>query len=498
MKLFNAAQLKSWDAQTLQEEKIEIQDLINRAAQACLGPILTILSQHTFTKLYVFCGPGNNGRDGLAVAKLLAERNYQIDIYCAEELKEECICIADSNQHMLAQLLMPDSDLPFIEPGSLVIDALFGSGFNQPIRGQYEKLISLINQAKAFVVAIDLPSGIGVEPNSTLFQEHLIAIKASITISFQQPKPVFFFEELAKYIGNWQVIEIGLSRIFENQTNSLIHYQNELPPSKWTRNQIKFGYKGLYGHLALFAGSVGMAGAAVLAGKAAMRTGVGLLSFYVPEPIQEIVQISLPEAMVNLLQTNTHPEGLSLKNKYQAIAIGPGMGKNVYSHELLQTLTELNHDTPFVIDADAIHLCAQLLNAKPHWKFPKHSILTPHPKELKSLVGDAPNSFELLKKAQHFAIDKNVVVVLKGAFTRIISPDGTLVFNGTGNELLSTAGAGDVLTGIIGSLLAQGMNVFEAATYGVCLHGTCADALKLKGRHTALASDIIEEIPFLV
>ncbi len=496
MKLFNAAQLKAWDAQTLQEEKIEIQDLINRAAQACLGPILTILSQHTFTKLYVFCGPGNNGRDGLAIAQLLAERNLQIEVHYAIQLQHDLNNIANANHYIHTHSI--ELDLPFIEPGSLVIDALFGSGFNQPIRGQYEKLISLINQAKAFVVAIDLPSGIGVEPNSTLFQEHLIAIKASITISFQQPKPVFFFEELAKYIGNWQVIEIGLSRIFENQTNSLIHYQNELPPSKWTRNQIKFGHKGLYGHLALFAGSVGMAGAAVLAGKAAMRTGVGLLSFYVPEPLQEIVQISLPEAMLNMLFTAPYSDSFSFKNKYQAIAIGPGIGKTEQTLQLLNELVTSNAEIPFVIDADAIHLCAQLLNAKPHWKFPKHSILTPHPKELKSLVGEASNSFELLKKAQQFAIDKNVVVVLKGAFTRIISPKGNLVFNGTGNELLSTAGAGDVLTGIIGSLLAQGLNTFEAAQYGVFIHGTCADSLKLKGRHTALASDIIEEIPFWV
>lgn len=494
MKLFNAAQLKAWDAQTLQEEKIEIQDLINRAAFACIEPILKLINQQSFTKLYVFCGPGNNGRDGLAIAQLLAERNLQIEVHYAIQLQHEL----HNNQFIHANPIEPETNLPFIEPGSLVIDALFGSGINQPIKGQYEKLVCLINQANAFVVAIDLPSGIGVEPNSLLFQENLIAIKASITLSFQQPKSVFFFEELAVYIGKWQILEIGLSKIFPQQTHSFFSYQNKMAQLTPQRKQHTFGHKGLYGHLALFAGAVGMAGAAVLAGKAAMRTGAGLLTFYVPETIQEIVQISLPEAMLNMLFTAPYSDSFSFKNKYQAIAIGPGMGKTEQTLQLLNELVTSNAEIPFVIDADAIHLCAQLLNAKPHWKFPKHSILTPHPKELKSLVGDAPNSFELLEKARQFAAEKQVVIVLKGAYTRIISPKGNLVFNGTGNELLSTAGSGDVLTGIIGSLLAQGMNVFEAATYGVCLHGTCADALKSKGQHTALASDIIEEIPFLV
>jgi NAD(P)H-hydrate epimerase len=241
-----------------------------------------------------------------------------------------------------------------------------------------------------------------------------------------------------------------------------------------------------------------MAGAALLAGKAAMRTGLGLLTFHVPESLLSIVQLGLPEAMANTDNMNDLINNEAIKNKYQAIAIGPGIGKNDQTLQMLETLISINKKTPFVIDADAIHLCALLKQKNPNWQFPELAVLTPHPKELISLVGNTSNSFDQLEKAKQFAAENKVIIVLKGAYTRIINPNGEVTFNGTGNALLSTAGSGDVLTGIIAGLLAQGYPAFIAAQYGVWLHGKCAQSLQSKGIQTAIASDLIAEIPFLI
>jgi len=498
MKLFNAIQLKAWDKQSIQEEQIEFQDLINRAARACIEPIVAHLNEHNFRQVLVFCGPGNNGKDGLAIAKLLADRQIRVSVFCDSSLNAALQVLAELNPIVQAYFSIEQTELPSIESNSLLIDALFGAGLNRPLNGYYASLVQQINQANLQVISIDLPSGLSVDLSPQLFQQDLVCIKATQTLSFQQPKQVFFFEELAPFVGNWMVLPIGLSVAYEQQTNSLIRFQDEASKPAISWKEFKFGHKGLYGHLGLFAGSKGMAGAALLAGKAAMRTGLGLLTFHVSESLLSILQIGLPEAMANTDNMNDLMSHEAIKNKYQTIAIGPGMGKNEQSLQLLETLISINKKTPFVIDADAIHLCALLKQKNPNWQFPELAVLTPHPKELKSLVGDCSNSFEQLENAKQFASENKVIIVLKGAYTRIIAPDGQVVYNGTGNALLSTAGSGDVLTGIIGGLLAQGFQPFLAAKYGVWLHGKCAQSLQSKGIQTAIASDIITEISNLI
>jgi NAD(P)H-hydrate epimerase len=382
--------------------------------------------------------------------------------------------------------------LPPIGKKDLVIDAIFGSGLSRPIdSGLVMAVIEHINGSGAEVVAVDIPSGLFADKPSTAGA----IVKARHTVSFQLPKLAFMLSENHPFVGDWHLVPIGLSKKAIKKAEAGAFYITEKDIRKILKPRDKFSHKGTFGHALLLAGSYGKIGAALLAAKACLRSGAGLLTAHLPACGYPIMQIACPEAMVSTDKEEKFlsalPEDLQGKN---AIGIGPGLGLSESSAALLLQLFQAQPETPMVIDADALNLMAkyrQLLDL-----LPSNSILTPHPKEFERLVGGKPSGdFERLKWQAAFASQYGVYVVCKGAHTSIASPDGEIFFNSTGNAGMATAGSGDVLTGVLLGLLAQGYMPREAALLGVFIHGLAGDVAKAKHGETSLiASDIIEAL----
>jgi NAD(P)H-hydrate epimerase len=502
MKIFTAQQIRDWDAATIQQEPISSFELMNRAANACIEPILEIFAKKNYRQICLVCGNGNNGGDGLAIARILHTKGLPVEVFLLSEngaYSQDCSKQLDriKAENFLHPHLISHFPKITFNASDLLIDALFGTGINRPLTGLASFTVEQMNLSKADIVSIDMPSGLPADIFDASELNHLIITEAKFTLSIQVPKKSFFFAESARYVGDWKLIPIGSLEDYEVKTETSLSYQNSNSFPESIRLQNKFSHKGTYGHACLIAGSFGMAGAAVLSGKAALRSGLGLLSIHAPISLNNILQISLPEAMFQADEDSNVFSTLPDLAKFSAIGIGPGLGKSdITKKALFQLLKKV--EIPVVIDADALNICAELIHENSAFTFPKHAVLTPHPKEMERLVGHAANSYDLLNKAIQFAHKHQVIIVLKGAYTRIINSDYSVCFNTTGNSLLSTAGSGDVLCGMITSFLAQGFNPILAAKYAVNLHGRCADSLKEKGRRVAIASDIIEEISWLV
>jgi NAD(P)H-hydrate epimerase len=373
----------------------------------------------------------------------------------------------------------------------VVIDGLFGSGLNKPLSGGFAAVVKYINSSPATVVSIDIPSGLMGEDNTYNIRANII--HANLTLSFQLPKLSFLFGENADLIGEWDILDIGISKevIDEVDTNYEIMEPDEIRSLVKTRS--RFDHKGVFGHALLIAGSKGMAGASILSAKACMRSGAGLLTVHAPICNNDILQTAVPEAMVESDIHDTCFAEAPDTDRYQAIAVGPGLGKSEESEAALLALID-ECQTPMVVDADAINLLAnhrQAINS-----LPKGSILTPHPKELERLVGMCQSSYDRLSKAAELARVANIHIVLKGAFTAIITPSSSFFFNPTGNPGMATAGSGDVLTGVILALLAQGYSSDDACKLGVFVHGLAGDFAKKKlGEIGMTASDIVDCLP---
>lgn len=495
MKILTKNQIKALDKRTINEEGISSLDLMERAAQALTNAICQLFPEPRNFKL--FAGPGNNGGDTLAVARLLSERGYRSDVYLfntRQSLSEDC----QTN----AERLLDCTDVNFIEVTShfappplmksdVVIDGLFGSGLSRPLEGGFAAVVKYINASPATIVSIDIPSGLMCEDNTYNLPEHII--HAHMTLTLQQPKLSFFFAENQTYLGEWFSLDISLSAqgIAEFPDQYLITTQREIRP--FTKPRSEFAHKGQFGHGLLIAGSAGMAGAAILSARASLRSGIGLLTVHTPACNIPILQTSVPEAMADADNHNLHVSVPVPYNKYTAIAIGPGLGLDEETANALLVQLQTT-EGPIIIDADALNLLA----SHKEWLeyIPKESILTPHPKELERLVGECASSYERLTRARDLAVRHQVTIVLKGAWTAVITPSGVCHFNPTGNPGMATAGSGDVLTGILLSLLSQGFPPREAARVGVYLHGAAGDlAAEQKGECGMISSDIIDNLP---
>ena len=380
---------------------------------------------------------------------------------------------------------------PTLTVDHLVIDGLFGSGLNKPLSGGYAAVVKYINASSATVVAIDIPSGLMGEENT--FNVKTNIIRADVTLSLQLPKLSFLFAENAEFIGEWDLLDINLSQegIEELDTNYEMLEAEDIRSLIKPRN--KFAHKGSFGHALLIAGSRGMAGASVLAARACLRSGVGLLTVHAPICNNDILQTAIPEAIVEQDVSEICFAVPTDADDYQAIGIGPGLGRSEETEAaLLEQLSSCQ--TPLVVDADALNILANHRHALNN--LPKGSILTPHPKELERLVGKCQDSYERLTKAIELAHTAKVHIVLKGANSAIITPNGKCFFNPTGNPGMATAGSGDVLTGIILALLAQGYAADEAAKIGTFVHGLAGDfARKKTGVISLMAGDIINNLP---
>ena len=497
MKIFPTTSIKQLDASTIENEPISSIDLMERASRALAKAISERWdSDIPFT---VFAGPGNNGGDALAVSRLLAEEGYKLEVYLfntKDSLSPDCV----TNKERLANV--PGVDFheittqfvpPILTSQHVVIDGLFGSGLTKALSGGFAAVVKYINASSATVVAIDIPSGLMGEDNT--YNTQSCIIRADWTLSLQTPKLAFFFAENEPYVGEWELLDIGLNEeAMEAMETDFYLLENEDMPYL-VKPRTKFAHKGNFGRALLIAGSQGMAGASVLAARACLRSGVGLLTVHVPFCNNLIVQTSVPEAMTELDISDTCFSSPADADDYQAVGIGPGLGKTTETELALFEQID-TCQVPMVVDADALNL----LGDKRSYigRLPKGSILTPHPKELERLVGKCQNSYERLMKARELAQTSGVHILLKGAHSVIIAPSGKCWFNITGNPGMATAGSGDVLTGVVLALLAQGYEPETAACLGAYVHGLAGDvAYKKHGAIGMTAGDIVSFLPLV-
>jgi NAD(P)H-hydrate epimerase len=489
MKFFRTSQIKEIDGYTISYEPIDSFALMERASLAFFNEMLPLLDRERL--VVVFAGPGNNGGDALVISRYLFIAGVSVSVYLVnpdKKLSPDCALALEKLQNAFP-LSVKEIDVPddvFIPEKSYVVDGLFGSGLSRPIGGFFAEIIRRINNSRADVFSIDIPSGLFGEDNRNNNPETII--KAKYTFSFQFPKLSFLLPENESYVGSWRILDIGLHpQAMENQPSAFYYLEeNDIREKLHVRN--KFSHKGTFGHALLIAGSYGKMGAAVLSGRAALRTGCGLLSVHLPSLGVDSMQVSLPEAMVEPDENNKIFSGIDLFEQYDAVAVGPGLGTHETTRKALYRLIE-KMNSPVILDADALNLLSGSQDIK--GKLPENSILTPHPKEFDRLTSFSASGYERLQKQLDFSAKYRVIVVLKGAHTSISFPDGRCFFNSTGNPGMATAGSGDTLTGIILSLLAQGYFPEDAARMGVYIHGMAGDLAAGKlSQESMLASDI--------
>lgn len=490
MKILSTAQIREADAYTIAHEPIASIDLMERAASACAQ---WIADRHSDgAAFYIFCGTGNNGGDGLAIARILnSTKYYNIKVFVVRhsdktspDFSTNLSRLAKSKNVDITDISEP-AQLPEIPENTVVIDALLGSGLSKFLTGLLADVVEHINISKAAtIISIDIPTGLFAEANSGK------VICADYTLTFELPKLAFLFPENEPFVGEWQALPIGLSKEFIAQTATDYHYITEELILPLLKKRDKFSHKGTYGHTLIVAGSKGKMGAAVMAAKSALRAGAGLVSAHIPNCGYTVLQSAVPEAMCETDANETHISGRIKTGNCSAVAVGPGIGSDA---DTVRALKLLIQDTTIntVFDADALNIIAENKTWFPFIR--GGSILTPHPKEFERLFGKTDNSFERLKLQREMAMKYGFYIVLKGAHTSIASPDGSVYFNSTGNPGMATGGSGDVLTGIICGLLAQGYKPYEASMLGVYLHGVAGDiAAEKMSEQGMTAMDIIE------
>jgi hydroxyethylthiazole kinase-like uncharacterized protein yjeF len=491
MKIFRCEQVKKIDEYTMLNEPVASIDLMERAAGQLFKWYIGNFERSR--RIKIFAGPGNNGGDSFALARMLAHDRFETEVYFVQFTENKSEDWEINRKRLERETGVPfiaikeSDEFPLINEDDVIIDAIFGSGISRPTEGLASEIIKLINNSPATVVSIDIPSGLFGEDNSLVNRDNII--QADYTLSFQFPKLAFMFPENGKYAGEWTVLPIGLDYSSMNSPYTLLE-KRLIKPLLKQRN--KFDHKGNFGHGLLIGGSYGKMGAVVLGAKAALHTGAGLITCHIPSSGNNIIQTAVSEAMIVHDASDLYISGIGNTDDYDAAGIGPGIGTEEVTQKALHKFLN-NIRKPLVIDADALNILSQ--NKEWYDLLPAGTILTPHPKEFERMAGKTANSYERLIKQIEFSNKYNCIVVLKGAHTSICAPDGSVWFNSTGNPGMATAGSGDVLTGMILSLLAQGYDPADAAIAGVYLHGLAGDiAARRSGYESLIASDIIAEI----
>jgi len=494
MKILSSKQFYEADAITIKNQKIESIDLMERAAKQCFAWLDNNLKGSP-VPIHIFCGIGNNGGDGLAIGRMLFKHGYNVKIYIANFTDKRSPDFL-SNYNLLKEvssdwpiLMTSEEDFPKINSEDIIVDAIFGIGLNRPPEGWVKKLIQYLNTIEAFKLAIDIPSGL--YPEKTVEDKDAV-FKANHTLTFQNPKLALFLPENEKYSQTFDVLDIGLDANFINKQEPLAIAIGKFEAQNFYKPRNKFDHKGTFGHSLLIGGSYGKVGAITLTTKATLKVGAGLVTAMVPKCGYNVIQTSIPEAMVI---TDTSEKIITqIESDFipSAIAIGPGLGTDKKTVAALKRFLEKKIKSPFLLDADALNCISE--NKLLLKLLPKNSILTPHPGELKRLIGEWKNDYHKIELTKKFSVANQVIVLIKGANSLIIN--GTEVYiNQNGNPGMATAGSGDVLTGMITGLLSQGYDPLEATLFGVYLHGSAGDiASSYLGFEALLASDIIDTI----
>ncbi|MCD4682028.1 MAG: NAD(P)H-hydrate dehydratase [Bacteroidales bacterium] len=494
MKILPIEKIREADAYTIKHEPIADIDLMERASTELLEWIEAKIDPAKTIK--ILCGLGNNGGDGFAVARMLAGEGFKVEVIVvrySDKMSPSCKTNYDRVKKIkiikLTELKDGDS-IPEIEEEDVVVDAIFGSGLARPVEGFIAEVVDHMNTGKAIVISIDTPSGFFCDTTNT--ENKGAIIKADYTLTIQFPKYGFLFPENDQYVGNWEVMPIGLHPEFIKNVEVKNHFILSFDCKALLKSRTKFSHKGTYGHGLIIAGGYGKMGAAVLAAKAGLKAGAGLITTHIPEMGNNILQSAVPSAMVSIDPDKKIFTEVPDLSKYNAIAIGPGIGTKGQTQNALKLLIQ-NTGLPIIFDADALNILAE--NKTWISFIHRNSIFTPHPKEFERLVGKSSNDFERNQLQREFSIKYNAYVILKGAHTAISCPDGTCYFNSTGNPGMATGGSGDALTGILLGLMAQGYTSKETCILGVYLHGLAGDLAAEKWGYEALTTgNIIHHI----
>jgi len=491
MKIFSKEQIYEGDALTATKQNISSTDLMERAGEQIFNWI-HMRMQGAQVPIHVFCGIGNNGGDGLVLARHLILSGYNVNTYvvnCSDKRSKDFLINYDRIKNVTKKwptLLSCSEDFPEIHQDDIIVDAVFGIGLNRPINDWVKALFVHFRTTKAFTLSVDIPSGLHTD--KAVIEEDAV-VWAGYTLSFASPKFVFFLPETAKYTVQWEVLDIGLDPEFLFTTNTEVELigKNEVLPMYIPRE--KFSHKGQFGHCLIIGGSYGKIGAVTLASRAALSSGAGLVSAFVPKCGYTILQSSFPEAMVITDINDEKITSIKFKIEPTVISFGVGAGTSTKTANAFEAFLKTNK-TPLVIDADGINI---LSKKKALLKLlPAQTVLTPHPKELERLIGTWKDDFDKLSKVKTFSKKYNVIIVIKGANSITIYEDKFYV-NTTGNPGLSTAGSGDVLTGIITGLISQGYDPLSATIFGIYLHGKSADiAVEYFGYQSLIASHVID------
>jgi ADP-dependent NAD(P)H-hydrate dehydratase / NAD(P)H-hydrate epimerase len=489
VKIFTNDQIRTLDQFTIENEPILSIDLMERAAESIKRWVEKNLKPEY--NYYIFCGTGNNGGDGLALARLLFKDGFNVNTFIMKikgDLSLDCATNEKNLWEAGAEITYLHTKEDFskinLKMPSVIIEALFGTGLNRAITGLGKDLIEFLNNTSVPIISIDLPSGMsGDGPN---FDNTII--ESDFVLSFQAPKLSFLLPENENYIENWTILDIGLSPQKVEELPVEYHFLMQTEVAQLISFPSKFSHKGNNGHGLLIAGSKGMTGASILSAKAALKAGIGKLTVATVERNYTALQTAVPEAMC-LVQGEMYVNRLPEIENFDFQALGPGVGMTKETEKLVYDLIK-KATNPLVLDADALNILAQNKAWIP--KIPKHSILTPHLGEFERLVGESKDSFQRIKKLKQFATENDLIVILKGAHTAIALPNGMVYFNSSGNPGMATAGCGDVLTGVLLALLCQGYNVIEASLIGVYIHGKAGDlALENESFESLIASDVI-------
>jgi ADP-dependent NAD(P)H-hydrate dehydratase / NAD(P)H-hydrate epimerase len=495
MKVFSKEQIYQGDKLTTERQNISSTDLMERAGTQIFN-WMHMRMQGAQVPIHVFCGIGNNGGDGLVLARHLITHGYNVVTYivnCSDKRSKDFLINYDRIKNVTKdwpKMLSCGADFSniIIDEKDIIVDAVFGIGLNRPPNDWVKELFQRWRASKAFTLSIDVPSGLYTDK---AVEDENAVVYAGYTLSFQSPKLAFFLPETAKYTVQWEVLDIGIDRDYLIQTETEVELISKFEVLPLYKSRDKFSHKGNFGHALIIGGSHGQIGAVNLASRATLSAGAGLVTAYIPECGYQSMQAAVPEVMVITDENERYISNINYNIEPTAIGVGIGLGLEDESIKAFETFLKKNK-TPLVIDADAINILAKkktLLKL-----IPEQSILTPHPKELERLIGDWTDDFDKLKKVKEFSTKHNVIIVIKGAHSITVYKDKQYI-NTTGNPGMATAGSGDVLTGIITGLIAQNYEPLAATIFGVYLHGKSGDiAVEDFGYQSLIASHIIETI----
>jgi hydroxyethylthiazole kinase-like uncharacterized protein yjeF len=488
--LLIASQIREADAYTIANEPISSIDLMERASKAFVGWFINHFPDKR-KSISVYCGTGNNGGDGLAIARLLEDHGYNLINIKITRFSDKASDDFNANLKRLGKIKQAEiknGDTFPDEKCEILIDAMLGSGLNKPLAGNYKKLVEYLNSLEKTVVAVDVPTGFFTDGE---IPKDATILRSDLTITFQQPKINFLLPESGPYIDCCEVVKIGLSEEFINSADTSYLYVEESDMRKLIKHRHRFSNKGTYGHALIIAGKDETMGAALLSAAACAHAGAGLTTACIPQSGLIALNTYMPELMVIIRKGQKVPD--IDWDKFSTIAIGPGLGKEPDALKLLKAILK-NYKKPIVVDADALNLLSE--NKALLQKLPAGSVLTPHMKEFDRLFGAHASWWQRLQTAQEKAVDLNINIILKNDYTITATPEGKLYFNSTSNAAMATGGMGDVLTGIIAALLAQKYSPQDACILGIYIHGKAGDELALPNRmYVTLPGKIIQQLP---